>query len=57
MYLCSAVLKESITFGTTSKYQLLKLYNVDVKEVKDEDGLVLEKSTQSLKSDYVKKLE
>ena len=52
-----AVLKESITFGTTSKYQLLKLYNVDVKEVKDEDGLILEKSTQSLKSDYVKKLE
>ena len=52
-----AVLKESITFGTTSKYQLLKLYNVDVKEVKDEEGLILEKSTQSLKSDYVKKLE
>lgn len=52
-----AVLKESITFGTTSKYQLLKLYNVDVKEVKDEDGIILEKSTQSLKSDYVKKIE
>ena len=30
---------------------------VDVKEVKDEEGLILEKSTQSLKSDYVKKLE
>ena len=52
-----AVLKESITFGTTSKYQLLKLYNVDVKEVKDEEGIILEKSTQSLKSDYVKKIE
>lgn len=50
------VLKESITFGTTSKYGLLSYYNIDVKEIK-EDKIIIEKTNQSLKSDYIKSVE
>lgn len=50
------VLKESMTFGTTSRYGLLSYYNVDVKEIK-EDKLIIEKTNQSLKSDYIKAVE